>query len=386
VEKFFASCPRGLEALLAEDLAACGANDIVKLPGGAHFRGDWAVCYQANLNSRIATRILWRVADGPYAREEDIYRLAIEAPWPRWFAAERTLRVDVTAVKSPLKSLEFITLRIKDAICDRFRADKGSRPTIDTRAPDVRVSGFLTSDRCTLYVDTSGAPLHQRGLRQKSVEAPLKENLAAGILRLSGWQPGTPLLDPMCGGGTFLLEAAQVALRIAPGSKRDFGFTRLANFNAPLWKKLLAEAQAAELPVAPAQIYGADRDPAAVRAALANLDRAGLLGAVELINDDILDVAAPAPSGVMIANPPYGERLSELEELAAFYPQLGSALKRNFAGWNCNFFTADTRMPKLMRLSPSRKTPLFNGAIDCRLYEFRMVAGSNRPKQAAPQE
>lgn len=380
MEKFFASCPRGLEPLLAEDLAAAGAIDIQTLPGGAHFRGDWSVCYAANLHSRIATRILWRVGDGPYAREEDIYKLALEVAWPRLFAVERTIRVNITAVKSPLKSLDFATLRIKDAVCDRFRRETGARPSVDTRAADVRISGFLTADRCTLYVDTSGAPLQQRGLRQKTVTAPLKENLAAGILRLSGWQPGTPLLDPMCGGGTFLLEAAQMALGIAPGARREFGFFRLASFDAGVWKKLLAEAQANERPAAPARIYGADRDPVALRAALANLDRAGLLDAVELIEADLLDLDAPASAGVMVANPPYGERLSELEELAAFYPQLGSALKRHFAGWNCYFFTADTRMPKLMRLSPSRKTPLYNGALECRLYEFKMVAGSNRPK------
>lgn len=380
MEKFFASCPRGLEPLLAEDLAAAGAIDIQTLPGGAHFRGDWAACYAANLHSRIATRILWRVGEAAYAREEDIYKLALEVAWPRLFAVERTIRVDITAVKSPLKSLDFTTLRIKDAVCDRFRRETGARPSVDTRAAEVRISGFLTADRCTLYVDTSGAPLQQRGLRQKTVTAPLKENLAAGILRLSGWQPGTPLLDPMCGGGTFLLEAAQMALGIAPGARREFGFFRLASFDAAVWKKLLAEAQARELPVAPAKIYGADRDPVALRAALANLDRAGLLDAVELIEADILDLDAPAPAGVMVANPPYGERLSELEELAAFYPKLGSALKNSFAGWNCYFFTADTRMPKLMRLAPSRKTPLYNGALECRLYEFRMVAGSNRPK------
>jgi len=380
VEKFFASCPRGLEPLLAEDLAAAGAIDIQTLPGGAHFRGDWASCYAANLHSRIATRILWRVAEGAYAREEDIYKLALEVAWPRLFAVERTIRVDITAVKSPLKSLDFTTLRIKDAVCDRFRRETGTRPSVDTRAAEVRISGFLTADRCTLYVDTSGAPLQQRGLRQKTVTAPLKENLAAGILRLSGWQPGTPLLDPMCGGGTFLLEAAQIALGIAPGARREFGFSRLASFDAGVWKKLLAEAQARERPVAPAKIYGADRDPVALRAALANLDRAGLLDAVELIEADILDLDAPAAAGVMVANPPYGERLSELEELAAFYPKLGSALKNSFAGWNCYFFTADARMPKLMRLSPSRKTPLYNGALECRLYEFKMVAGSNRPK------
>ena len=378
MEKFFASCPRGLEALLAEDLVAAGVADLKQIPGGVHFSGEWAACYAANLHSRIATRILWRVAHGRYAKEDDIYQLAIGTPWPTWFAAAQKIRVDVTAVKSPLKSIEFITLRIKDAICDRFRADTGKRPSVDTREPDVRLHAFITADECTLYVDTSGAPLYQRGLRQKTVEAPLKENVAAGILRLSGWQPGTPLLDPMCGSGTFLVEAAQMALNIAPGAGRGFGFQQLKNFDLAIWKDLLDAAMDAEKPAADAQIYGSDISPVAVRAALANLDRAGLLPAVTLATGDVLEIAAPAASGTMIANPPYGERLSELDELAAFYPLLGSALKRNFAGWNCYLLTADLRLPKLMRLTPSKKTPLYNGAIECRLFEFKMVAGSNR--------
>ena len=379
MENFFATCPRGLETLLAEDLAAIGAQGVQAVPGGAHFSADWDVCYAANLHSRIATRILWRVAQGRYAKEEDIYRLAYETPWPRWFAPERTIRVDVTAIKSPLKSLEFVTLRIKDAVCDRFRADAGRRPDIDTRAPEVRVHGFLTADGCTLYLDTSGAPLYQRGLRQKTVDAPLRENLAAGILRLSGWQPGVPLLDPMCGSGTFLTEAAQIALNIAPGAGgRSFGFQRLKNFRLENWKHLLDAAQEAEKPARFAQIWGSDISPVAVRAALANLDRAGLLPAVTLSAGDIREIAAPAPSGILVANPPYGERLSEQDELAAFYPQLGSALKRNFSGWDCHILTSDLRLPKLMRLAPSRKTPLYNGAIECRLFRFVMVAGSNR--------
>ncbi len=387
MEKFFASCPRGLEALLAEDLTAAGVSELQPIPGGVHFVADWPTCYAANLNSRIATRILWRVAHGRYAKEDDIYNLALDCAWSTWFAAAQTIRVDVTAVKSPLKSLEFITLRIKDAVCDRFRADTGKRPSVDTREPDVRVHGFITADECTLYIDTSGAPLYQRGLRQKTVEAPLKENVAAGILRLSGWQPGTPLLDPMCGSGTFLLEAAQMALNIAPGAGRDFGFQRLKNFQLDAWKKLLDQAMDAEKPATNAQIYGSDISPVAVRAALANLDRAGLLPAVKLSSGDVLEIDAPAnhgnSPGIMIANPPYGERLSELDELAAFYPLLGSALKRSFAGWHCYLLSADLRLPKLMRLTPSKKTPLYNGAIECRLFEFKMVAGSNRPVKQA---
>lgn len=380
--RFFATSPRGLEALLADDIAAAGATDIRQVPGGVAFTGDWSACYHVNLHSRLATRVLVEVAAGGYRREDDIYRLALDVPWQHWFAVDCTLRVAVTAVRSPLRSLEFITLRIKDAVCDRFREEYGRRPSVDTREPDVRVQAYLTEDRCTLYLDTSGAPLYQRGLRQKSVEAPLKENLAAGLLRLSGWQPGTPLLDPMCGSGTILMEAVQIAHNIAPGAGRSFAFERLTPGDRAAWTAMKAAAKAAEKPIAPAGIYGSDSDPRAVRAALANLDRAGLLPAVELETADLLARSAPAETGVLLCNPPYGVRLAEQDELAAFYPELGSALKRGFAGWSCLFFTADTRLPKLVGLKPSRKTPLFNGALECRLYEFKMVAGSNRREKA----
>ena len=378
METFFASCPRGLEQLLAEDLAAAGARDLKQIFGGVHFLADWPACYRANLHSRIATRILWRVAHAPYGNEEDIYRLALDTPWPKWFLAGQTIRVDVTAVKSPLKSVDFVTLRIKDAVCDRFRRDGGTRPSVDTRQPDVRVHGFINGDHCTLYLDTSGAPLYQRGFRQKTVDAPLKENLAAGILRLSGWQPGVALLDPMCGSGTFLIEAAQMALRVAPGARREFAFQRLRHFDSAAWQRLLDAARAGEVAAAEAGISGSDISPVAVRATLANLDRAGLLPAVKLRTGDLLDIDAPAARGILVSNPPYGERVSDHDELAEFYPLLGSALKRRFAGWSCYLISADTRLPKLVRLTPSRKTPLFNGALECRLYEFRMVAGSNR--------
>lgn len=375
---YFATCPRGLEALLAAELSAVGAQKAEAVPGGVQFSGDWSVCYRANLESRLATRILWKVAQGPYVKEEDIYRLAVAQAWPRFFDLSRTFRVLTTATKSPLRSIDFVTLRVKDAVCDRFRDERGDRPSVDTREPDVRIHVYLTERDCSLYLDTSGAPLWQRGLRQATVEAPLKENLAAGILKLTGWQPDMPLFDPMCGSGTFLLEAVQVALDRAPGLGRGFAFERLAAFEAINWAKIRAAAEARCKPATPLPIRGGDQDERAVRATRRNLQEAGFGGVVQVERADILETAAPAPSGILLANPPYGERIGEQEELAAFYPRLGDALKKRWAGWNCYFFTADTRLPKLIGLKPSRKTPLFNGALECRLYEIKVVAGSNR--------
>ncbi|MDR0775838.1 MAG: THUMP domain-containing protein [Azonexus sp.] len=378
MNQYFAICPRGLENLLLEELRAVGAEDLRATHGGVLFAGDWSVCYRANLESRLATRILWHIVKGPYAKEEDIYRLALRQLWPNHFAVTRTLRVVTTAIKCPLKSLDYVTLRVKDAVCDRFREDCGERPNIDTRHPDVSVHVFLSENECTLYLDTSGQPLWQRGFRKASVDAPLKENLAAGILKMTGWQPGQPLIDPMCGSGTFLLEAVQMALDRAPGLDRGFAFELLKRFEALTWASIRAAAEARAKPAAPLDIRGVDIDERAVRATRRNLQEAGFGGIATVDHGDLLEIQPLNEQGVLLANPPYGERIGEQDELAAFYPLLGSALKRHWAGWNCFFFTADLRLPKLLGLKPSRKTPLFNGPLECRLFEIRMVAGSNR--------
>lgn len=388
LENFFAPCPRGLEELLAEDVRAAGALPAsVKIaPGGVHFAGDWRVCYTVNLESRIASRVLWRVAVGSYRNEDEVYRLAMSVDWPSLFRVEQTLRVYVTAIRSPLRSLEFITLRTKDAVCDRFRQSCGQRPSVNTARPDVRIHLFLTADQATLYVDTSGEPLWQRGHKIAKIEAPVKENLAAGILRLIGWQPGIPLYDPMCGSGTFLLEAAQMSLHDAPGLSRDageFGFEKLKNFKAGTWRELRqAAAERRDLAPASLAIAGADISRDAIARARQNLDYAGIEDLVNLRQGDILQLPPPAlgasTPGILIANPPYGERLGEIESLAEFYPQLGDALKKHYAGWNCWFFSADTALPKRIGLAVKRKIPLYNGPLECRLYHYPMVAGGNR--------
>ena len=377
-EAFFAPCPRGLEQLLAAELGALGAHNAAAVPGGVAFEGDWQACYKANLWSRLASRVLWRVAQFDYAGEASLYEAARALDWPALFCVERSIRVYVTAQKSPLKSLEFATLKLKDAVCDRFRDAKGSRPNVDRAAPEVRVHAFLEEKRATLYLDTSGEPLFKRGARADTVEAPLRENLAAGIVLLSGWQPGEPLLDPMCGGATLLAEAAAIGRGRAPGLKRGFGFERLAGFDAPLWKRLHGEAAHPVKSALQLELYGSDSDERALAAARRNLAAAGVERWVRLERADVLERKAPAAAGVMIANPPYGERIGAREELASFYPKLGDSLKQNFAGWRCHLFTSDLRLPKLIRLEPARRVPLWNGALECRLYEFRIVAGSHR--------
>jgi putative N6-adenine-specific DNA methylase len=378
MESFFASSPRGLEQLLAAELASLGARGVQPVPGGVAFSGDWRTCYAANLWSRLASRVLWRVAEFEYAGEGDIYEAARKVDWMRLFSVERTLRVNVSAQKSPLTSLDFATLRIKDAVCDRFRDALGSRPSVNRANPDVRVHAFLDATRGALYLDTSGEPLFKRGWRAGAGEAPLRENLAAGIVMLSGWKPEEPLLDPMCGGATLLVEAAAMARGRAPGANRRFGFEKLKAFNASLWERERKAALHATKPPQKLEIFGSDNDPRVLNDARRNVAAAGVDRWVKLERADILERAAPAPGGVMIANPPYGERIGSKEELAEFYPKLGSVLKKNYPGWRCHFFTADLRLPKLVRLLPARRIPLFNGALECRLYEFAIVAGSNR--------
>ena len=375
--RYFAPCPRGLEPLLAQELASLGAREAQSVPGGVAFAGNDAICYAANLRSRLASRVLWQVAEFDYRSEADIYAAARAVDWPALFAVERTMRVHVTAQKSPLKSLEFITLRIKDAVCDRFRDATGSRPAIEKAQPDVRVHAFLEASRGTLYLDTSGEPLFKRGWRKTVVEAPLRENLAAGIVLLTGWNCEEPLLDPMCGGGTLLVEAAAIALSVAPGAGRSFGFERLAAFDASLLRRLRSEHGAGRGRRALA-LFGSDADPRALAAARKNLAAAGFGERVHLERADVLERTAPAASGVLVTNPPYGERTGSADELALLYPRLGDALKKRFAGWRCHLFSADLRLPKLIRLEPARRVPLFNGALECRLYEFRIVAGSHR--------
>lgn len=379
MEDFFATCPRGLESLLAAELSGAGASAIAPVAGGVGFAGDWQCCYRANLQSRIATRILWRVAHGLYRREEDVYRLAYDVPWHRHFAVSSTLRVDVTAISSPLKSLDFITLKVKDAVCDRFRAECTMRPSIDTRTPDVRVQLFLTAGEATLYIDTSGAPLYKRGLKRAAVEAPIKENLAAGILMLTEWQPHQPLLDPMCGSGTFLIEAAQMALGIAPGLGRSFGFERLADFDDEAWRVLLRDAQERRQAPGHLAIYGSDLYGEQLKRAHENMSAAGLADRVPLKQANLLELTPPEKAGVLVANPPYGARLGEKDALEAFYPQLGDALKQRFAGWRCYFFSADKALPRLIGLRSSKRIPLYNGPLECRLYEYRIVAGTVKP-------
>src|SRR5882672_6958773 len=315
---FFAPCPRGLESVLAGELAELSAGEITTAEGGVGFSGPISVAYAANLHSRIASRVLWQVGAGRYRSEDDVYRGVNALDWQQLFDGALTIRVNVAAVRSPLNSLDFITLRIKDGVCDKFRSQTGVRPNVDTAQPDVRIHAFLETERFTLYIDTTGEPLFKRGARQIAGEAPLRENLAAGILKLSGWTPDQPLLDPMCGSGTFLIEALQIARGIAPGAHRSFGFEKLRNFDEVQWNRIKAHAGARPAPNPSPAIFGSDLYGDALKLARVNLAAAGFADAVTLKQANLLEISAPGADGVLVANPPYGVRIGEQDELASF--------------------------------------------------------------------
>lgn len=378
LDHFFATCPCGLEPVLADELRALEAQSVQHTDGGVAFSGPMISAYRANLESRIASRVLWRIGESRYRSDEDIYQAARRLRWHDWFRAAQTIRVNTAAIKSPLRSIDIVTLRVKDAICDVLRETEGKRPDVDTGNPDVRIHVFLTKDTATFYLDTSGEPLFKRGWRGATGDAPLRENLAAGILKLAGWTPDQVLLDPMCGSGTFLIEAAMMALHRAPGAKRRFGFEQLRNFNATAWRQLQDHAAKSEKTSIRTNIYGYDRSGDAITIARENVTRAGLESFIQLKQCRYEDSSPPAPTGILIANPPYGVRMEEAEELAAWYPTLGDILKQRYAGWTAHIFSGDLRLPKLMRLKPSRRIPLYNGALECRLFRYEIVAGSNR--------
>ncbi|WP_371846400.1 THUMP domain-containing class I SAM-dependent RNA methyltransferase [Massilia alkalitolerans] len=396
---YFCPCPRGMEAALAEELGEIALQSTTmrvhnQVPGGVHCSGSLVDAYRINLHSRIASRVLMRMGQRSYNNENDIYDLVLEQPWEDWFGVNHTIRVDVTAVKSPLKSLEFTTLKIKDAVCDRFRDQFNKRPSVNTREPDMRIVGFLDQRNFIIYLDTSGEALFKRGWREETGDAPLRENLAAGMLRVAGWKPGIPLFDPMCGSGTILVEAAQMVQGIPAGSRRRFAFEKFADFDREAWAALKAEIKPNPLPSEPT-IFGSDISGDMVAMTRHNLKIAGILFDVPLKQIEAQHVSPPTiEPGILLTNPPYGERIGvrgdstvpQDEMAVSFYSALGTTLKQRFAGWTAFLFTADLGLPKLLRLKESRKTPFFNGALECRLFRFDMVAGFNRREEAKPKQ
>jgi len=416
--QLFLPCAAGVEGFLADEvhgITGLTGNDLLTGRGGVMLRASWREAMLLNLHCRLAQRVLVQLSQTLYRSENDLYQAASEVAWEIWFTTKQTFKIEVTAQHSPLTSLNFAALKIKDAVADRFRAKRGERPDVNTQWPDVRIYAHLTTDHATLYIDTSGEPLFKRGWRADKGDAPLKETLAAAMLAASGWDAATPLYDPCCGSGTIAIEAAQMACGIAPGSLRRFGFEKLLPYQAHVWQGLLEQAQAAEHePTAP--IYGSDVAHRMVDFAERNAERAGVAGVIEFRGGDALQRMPPSEEpGLMLLNPPYGERIAaagvagrgrdgfEPGALAAerhqeghheghhretahtddggdFFNQLAAHWKKNYSGWTAWMLTPDLKLPSRMRLKETRRVPMWNGPIECRLFRFDMMKGSVRDK------
>jgi putative N6-adenine-specific DNA methylase len=425
--QLFLPCAAGVEDYLAHevhDLTGLQGEDLLTRRGGVMARASWRDAMRLNLHSRLSQRVLVQLSYTDYRNEQDLYRAASEVAWEIWFTPKQSIKVEVTAQHSPLTSLNFAALKIKDAVCDRFR-DKahGVRPNVDTQWPDVRIYAHLTTDSCSLYIDTSGEPLFKRGWRADKGDAPLKETLAAAMLAASGWADGDddlmPLYDPCCGSGTICIEAAQIACNIAPGSLRKFAFEKFVPFQPHVWDAIKKEAADAVVKPEPGQkalIYGSDVSHRMADFAQRNAERAGVGDVIEFRGGDALQRMPPIEGGgVMLLNPPYGERiavggvagahkggfdaeadgeqqgnqggkfgareLAHTEDGGEFFNQLASHWKKNFSGWTAWVLTPDLKLPGKMRLKESRRVPMWNGPIECRLFKFDMVKGKMAPRQ-----
>ncbi len=411
-------CAAGVEGLLADEvhqLTGLTGNDLLTGRGGVMANASWRDAMRLNLHSRLTQRVLIQLSQTFYRSEKDLYDAASAVAWEIWFTTKQTFKIEITAQHSPLTSLNFAALKIKDAVADRFRAKRGERPDVNTQWPDVRIYVHLTTDSCTLYMDTSGEPLFKRGWREDKGDAPLKETLAAAMLAASGWDAHTPLYDPCCGSGTIAIEAAQIACGIAPGIMRRFAFEKLLPFQPHVWQALLDDARAHEH--APTtEIHASDVAFRMVDFTQRNAERAGVGQVVQARGGDALQRMPPCETpGIMLLNPPYGERiaaagvagvssrdrnrdggdfnrprdnvdLSRAREIAEgddggeFFSQLASHWKKNYNGWTAWMLTPDLKLPSKMRLKESRRVPMWNGPIECRMFRFDLMKGSVRDK------
>ena len=408
----FLPCAAGVEDLLAEEvLRVLPTAQVHAARGGVALDGDPHEVMALNLECRLPQRVLVEVAQGPYHHENDLYELAHGVDWSQWITPQHTLRVDTTARASPLKSLNFAALRVKDAVCDQLRDLTGERPSVNTRHPDLPLMLHAGAERASLYVDTSGEPLFKRGWREDKGDAPLKETLAAAMLAAAGWR-GTPeaggaLHDPCCGSGTIAIEAAQIACGIAPGLRRRFAFERLLPFSSSdlraQWQRLKSHAQS-RIHASAVPIFASDVSFRMVDFARRNAERAGVAACITFNGGDALERAAPelpeALPGTLMINPPYGERIEVAGKAARSAPQEGDDDNRSMpsdffarlaahwkraytqhpAGWTAWVLSPDMKLPGAMRLKESRRVPMWNGPIECRLYRFDLVAGSARAR------
>ncbi len=368
----------GLEEVLAEELRALGAGEVEVLNRAVQCKGDPALLYKCNLHLRTALRVLVPIATFQARNEQELYEQVRDIPWGRYLTPRKTFAIDGTSHSDVFTHSKFIALKTKDAIADQFRDRFGTRPSVDTEDPDLRINLHVYDRTCTLSLDSSGRPLDRRGYRLARTLAPINEVLAAGIVKMTGWNggPGT-FSDPMCGSGTFAIEAAMMAAHIPPGMGRHFIFEKWRDFDASLWKQIRSEAEAGIVRQPKLELFASDLDSHALDRAVENAERAGVRQLIKFKKQDFLRSEAPGDRGTIVMNPPYGERLP-VEEIQQFYGEIGTHLKHHWAGYDAWIISGDLQAIKLIGLRPSRKVPLFNGSLECRLYKFELYSGSRR--------
>lgn len=372
--QFFASCPKGLVEPLEAELKSLGFHPYDRSQNGVFFESNWEGCYKVNLYSRFASRILMPVLNFTAYQPEELYNNIRKHDFTKYINVNQTIKVDASTKDSMIKDQRFIAMKVKDAIVDQFREKTGDRPNVENDRPDLIIYVKVYKNNFSVAIDTSGDSLFMRGYRLEAGEAPLKENLAAGLLQLSGWDMKTPLVDPMCGSGTILIEAMMMVLKIAPGSLRKrFGFMRLKNFNREAWDKIVDEAISAEIEKPEdLHFYGYDTDRRVLDKAIENAKRAGVNEFIQFKKGNVTTLVPPVEKGMIITNPPYGVRIGEEDNLRDVYRDFSHTLKTQFKGWEAWILSGNKDLIGDLKLKSSRKHFVYNGSIECRFLRYEM--------------
>lgn len=374
--RFFAVATQGLVDALEVELQELGFETIEKTPSGVYFESTMKGCYKANLMSRVASRILWPLHEGRARQGEDLYELMNQHDFTSYFSPDKTMKIDAVVKECSIRDQRFVAMKTKDVLADQFRARFDKRPDVDTESPQVRLFVKGYRDHYMIALDTTGEALFRRGYRLQQGLAPLKETLAAGLLKYSGWEPGMNLVDPMCGSGTFLIEAAMMASKITPGgTRKSFAFQALRNYDKAVWEKVVSESLSEELDLPQPetfQFYGYDMDKKVLEAARENAKRAGVDHLIQFQRRNISELSAPTKTGMIITNPPYAARLGDLHELKDVYRDFSHTLKTHFTGWSAWLLSGNKELIADLRLKSTRKVFVYNGAIECRFLKYEM--------------
>jgi putative N6-adenine-specific DNA methylase len=373
-QRYFATCARGIEAVLANELQTLGAADVRTGRGGVFFAGDQTLLYQANLWLRTAIRVLCPILEVHVESPDELYDAVRSLDWSRYMTPDHTLAVDCNVRDSRITHSKYAALKTKDAICDQFVERVGCRPSVDVDEPMIGLNLHIHRDQAVLSLDSSGESLHKRGYRPILTKAPLNEALAAALILRSGWKVDTPFADPLCGSGTLPIEAAWLVIRRPPGlTRRRFGFQGWMDFDIGLWTELRDEARRAVRKQLAAPIVGADLRGDAIAFSRSNAKAAGVGHLLGFEVKDVRDFQPPdGPPGTIICNPPYGERIGEEQDLKALYQTLGDVFRQRCTGWTVFVFTGNARLAQYIGLPPTQEVPLFNGKLPCRLIQYQI--------------